>query len=74
MGKTEALDSLKKKLYKELADLMEVENEIEIIEKELYKQKDKESTRRGMLEALTEEYFAELIKIAKDEERIEKEE
>jgi hypothetical protein len=74
MSKKEGLNSLKSRLYKELFDLMEVEREIEIVEKEIYKEKDKESTRRGMLEALTEDFFSELIKIAEDEEEMENEE
>ena len=78
MSKKEKLDVLKKDLYKKLCELIEDENEIEFVESEIFKDKKqdrhKETTRRGMVRAVTEDFFSKLIKIAEAEKKIEENE
>ena len=59
-------------------DSYEDENEIEIVESEIFKDQNRdknlENTRRGMIKAVTEDFFSKLLKIAGDEEKIEENE
>ena len=71
MSKSERLHQVKKDLYKKLYELIEDENEIETIEGEIYKDKRKKATRRGMIDALTEDFFTKIIKITEEEEKLE---
>ena len=71
MSKETKLNKLKDQMTRDLTELLEMEKEREILESEVDKKKAAGATRRGMLEALTEEYFAKIIKIAKEEEEIE---
>ena len=71
MSKEDRINALKKQLTRDLSELLEMEKEREILESELGRKKEEKSTRRGMLESLTEAYFAKIIKIAKEEEEIE---
>ena len=70
MSKETKLDALKDQLNRDLVELLGLEKEWEILESEVDKKKEAGSTRRGMLEALTEEYFAKIMKIAKEEKEI----
>ena len=72
MPKETKLNALKDKMTDDLVALMKMEKEREILESEIDKDKNATRTRHGMLEALTEEYFANIIQIAKEEEEIEK--
>ena len=72
MSKETKLNTLKERLTRDLVELLELEKEREILESEVDKKKEAGSTRRGMLEALTEEYFAKIIQIAKEEAEIDK--
>ena len=71
MSKSEILNQLKKDLYKNLYELIDDENEIETIEGEIYRDKNKQAIRRGMIETLTEDFFSKIIKITEEEEKIE---
>ena len=72
MNKEEKLRKLKENVTKDLQALFALDKERETFEKKKYPGREAEVIRKGMLESLTESYFAQLLKIAKEEEEIEK--
>ena len=71
MSKETKLLRLKEQLKRDLSEWLELEKERQIVTSELDKKKSAGATRRGMLESLTEAYFAKIMDIARDAADIE---